>query len=562
MPRPKRTKLALSTSAASMRVGKPKQKNPRQLELSSTNSSDLVQNNSDDSEGLVTTKKVRADQRGGVSAQDSLMSGALAPGDPAPARGRRLGNRKKPLRLKIGRDADHDKAIEALKARRDAALAAEREGPLPVGSTLTERSPVRGRATVRAEEINPSAGVVTERIVQATPRMAPSVLEASNFKRRPRQPSLLRLIQAQANHQSEEEEDDLEDFQPDDESTPFLKSKSQSGLYISPSPPPVQSAQTSSSRKRKRTPLEVHVPMSQPVETILASSPSRSLTPEPEPGEEEIEAVHTILSSNPNPNPEPSLPFLRHQLTESPPLNLQSDTLAPPLSSSPAPSPRPKVAKSKPISGNPPSSASPPPSLRPAASRALKPLSTASLQNLLPRRRLRYNLPQYGDGFDLPDSSDLEINMSGLGEDEDELTVHAKVRVKGLNRDRRPKTGVRAAGTGKGKKKPQQEQRKEKEKENATGRKTYARPKASAASAVSDDNDENENHEAEDNSDSRLPPAPTTLAKAGRGGTKTGTKTATMSELNRLATKFREVDEWKLDIEDVTGSGSSQIDAR
>lgn len=568
MPRPKRTKLALSTSAAPMRVGNPKQKNPRQLELSSTISSDRVSNNSDDSEGLVTTKKIRADQGGAVSAQDSLMSGALAPGDPAPVRARPLGNRKKPLRLKIGRDADHDKAIEALKARRDAALATEREGPLPVGSTLTERSPVRGRTTVRAEEINPPAGVVTEKIVQATPRMAPSVLEASNFKRRPRQPSLLRVIQAQANHQSEEEEDDLEDFQPDDESTPFLKSKSQSGLYISPSPPPVQSDQTSSSRKRKRTPPEVHVPLSQPVKVIIASSPPRSLTPEPEPGEEEIEAVHAIPSSNPNPNPnpEPSLPFLRHQLTKSPPLILESDTLAPPLSSSPAPSPRPKVAKSKPISGNPPSSSSPPPSLRPAASGALEPLSTASLQNLLPRRRLRYNLPQYGDAFDLPGSSDLEINMSSLGEDEDELTVHAKVRVKGPNRDRRPETGVRVAGTGKGKKKKpqQQKQRKEKEKEIATGRKTYARPKAAAASAVSDDNDENENHddeeeEEEDNWDSRLPP----LAKAGRAGAKTGPKkTAMRSELNRLATKFREVDEWKLDIEDVTGSGSSQVDAR
>ncbi|MCJ1428584.1 hypothetical protein MMC29_006494 [Sticta canariensis] len=565
MPRSKRTKLALSTSAGPMRVGNPKQKNPRQLELSSTTSSDRVLNNSDDSEGLVTTNNIRADQRGGVSAQDSLMSGALAPGDLAPARARPLGKRKKPLRLKIGRDADHDKAIEALKARRDAALAAEREGHLPAGSTLTNRSPVRGRAIVRAEEVNPPAGVVTERIVQATPRMAPSVLEASNFKRRPRQPSLLRVIQAQANHQSEEEEDDLEDFQPDDESTPFLKSKSQSGLYISPSPPPVQSDQMSSSRKRKRTPPEVHVPMSQPVKVIIASSPSRSLTPEPEPAEEETEAVHAILPLNPNPNPEPSLPSLRDQPTESPSLILESDTLAPPLSSSPAPSPRPKVANSKPISGNPPSSASPPPSPRPAVSGALKPLSTASLQNLLPRRRLRYDLPRYGDAFDLPGSSDLEINMSDLGEDEDELTVHAKVRVKGRNRDRRPETGMRVAGTGKGKKKnpERQQQRKEKEKEIGTGRKTYARPKAAAASAVSDDNDENENHdEEEDNWDSRLPPAPTTLAKGGRGGAKTGTKTAMMSELNRLATKFRKVDEWKLDIEDVTGSGSSQVDAR
>lgn len=554
MPRPKRTKLALSTSAAPMRVTNSKQKNPRQLELSSTTSSDRVHNNSDDSEGLVTTRKVKADQGGRVSAQEATMSGALAPEDPAPARPRPLGGRKRLVRSKIGRDADHDKAIEALKARRDAASAAERGGPRPVESTFAEMSPVRGRAMIRAEEINPPAGAVAERIVQATPRMAPSVLEASNFKRRPRQPSLLRLVQAQANQQSEDQEDDSDDFQPDDESTPLLKSKSQSGLYISPSPPPVQSAHTSSSAKRKRTSPEVHVPMSQPVETVLASSPSRPLTSEPESEEEEEEEVHNIPSSNPHPNtdPEPSLPVIRHQPTNSPPPILDGDTLAPPLSSSPVPSPRPKFATSNSLSGNLPSSPSPPASRQPAASRAPKPLSTASLQNLLPRRRLRFDLPQHGDGFDLPNSSDLEIDISGLGEDEDELNVPAKMRVKGRNRDRRPETGM-------GTKKPQ---RQRKEKESATARKTYARQKAAAASAASDDNDDENDSEEEEDDDSRLAFASTSRAK-GRGGAKTGTGgIGTKSELKQLAIKFREVDEWKLDIEDMTGSGSSQKDAR
>lgn len=544
-----------------------KQKNPRQLELSSTTSSDRVHNNSDDSEGLVTTRKVKADQGGRVSAQEAIMSGALAPGDPAPARPRPLGRRKRLVRSKTGRDADHDKAIEALKARRDAASAAERGAPQPVESTCAEKSPVRGRAMVRAEEINPPAGVVTERIVQATPRMAPSVLEAANFKRRPRQPSLLRLVQAQAIQQNEDEEDDSDDFQPDDESTPLLKSKSQSGLYISPSPPPVQSAHTSSSGKRKRTSPEVHVPMSQPVKRVLASSPSRPLTSEPEsedeePESEEEEEVHNIASSNPNsnPDPEPSLPVIRHEPTKSPPPILDGDTLAPPLSSSPAPSPHPKLATSKSLNGNPPSSPSLPPSLQPAASRALKPLSTASLQNLLPRRRLRFDLSQHGDGFDLPNSSDVEIDISGLGEDEDELNVPAKMRVKGRNRDRRPETGIWAAGTAKGTKKPQ---RQRKEKESATARKTYVRHKAPAASAASDDNDDDENDSDEEDDDSRLALASTSRAKGRGGGAKTGTGgVGTKSELKRLAIKFREVDEWKLEIEDMTGSGSSPQDAR
>lgn len=556
MPRPKRTKLALSASAAPMRVANSKQKNARQLELSSTTSSDRVHNNSDDSEGLVTTRKVKAGSRGDVEAQATTMSGALAPGDPVLVRPKPLGGRKRPVLPKTGRDADHDRAIEALKARRDAALAAER-GLAPVEPKLAEKSPARGRATVRAEEKNPSAGVVTDRIVQATPRMAPSVLEASNFKRRHRQPSLLRVIQAQANRQSEDEDDDLDDFQPDDESMPFLKSKSQAGQYISPSPPPVQSAQTSSSRKRKHTSPEVNVPMSQPVDPVLASSPSRSLTPAPELDDEE-ESIHSIPSSNPNSNPEPSLPFLRHEPTKSAPQALDSDTLAPPLSSSPVPSPHPKTPKSKSIRGNPPSP-SPRPTLQPTASRALKPLSTVSLQNLLPRRRLRFNPAQHGDGFDLPDSSDLEIDTTGLGEDEDELTVHAKMRVKGRNRDRRPEKGAWAAETGKRKKK-MQPQRKEKETQNATARKTYSHHNPLAAAVSDDDDDENENPEEEDDVDSDVALASTARAKAGGGAKKEGNTTT--SELKRLARKFREVDEWTLDIEDVTGSGSSQKDAR
>ncbi len=33
-------------------------------------------------------------------------------------------------------------------------------------------------------------------------------------------------------------------------------------------------------------------------------------------------------------------------------------------------------------------------------------------------------------------------------------------------------------------------------------------------------------------------------------------------KLERMAMHFREVDEWELDVEEVTGEGSSQVDAR
>ena len=259
MPRSKRTRLTPSAPIASIRVGNPipKHKPPKQLELSTSASSDRVVNNSDDSDGLLTTKKTGTEGRGGSPMQEAMMRGALAVGETATSRSKSFATRRRPVPTKIRGNADQNKAIEALKARRDAALAAERgqnlqiQIPLskPSGSIATDKPLIRGRPSGNTTEIT---GTITgTESVQATPQMG------SNFKRRPRQPSLLRLIQAQVNPHSEDEEDDLEEFNPNDESTPFLKTKSQSRPDISPSSVP--STPTTSSLKRKRASPDNHV---------------------------------------------------------------------------------------------------------------------------------------------------------------------------------------------------------------------------------------------------------------------------------------------------------------
>lgn len=524
-----------------------KHKIPQQLELSASDSPVRVVNNSDDSDGLMTTKKTNLKQRAIASMQETVMRGALAVTDTGTPRSRTLAGRQRPGPTKIQRNPNQNKAVEALKARRDAALAAERGETFQIRIPLsypdsipTYKSPVRGQSSAKATEI-PEKLTGMEKNVQATPQMG------SNFKRRPRQPSLLRLIQAQANPQSEDEDDDLEDFHPDDESTPFIKQKSQAGLDVSPSS--VASSPTSSSLKRKRaspnTQAEVQVPMSQPIEPSTVISPaSSSLIPEPEP-----EELYNLPSSIPNSYPEPTLPLPRQQPRKTPPV-IYSDSVAPSRSSSPLPPPSIKIAKPRntrnkatsspaaaPLSSSPappaPISSPPLPAPGPTATGARKPLLTASLQNLLPRRHRRSPL-HLGDAFNVLSSSDVEIDTTAFAEDEDELSVHAKVRIRARNREK-PAIDTAKKKTRRGV--PTKKQPRGKDRLSTTG-KTYSNPRRVAAIV-------SENFDADDTNP--VPPSKAILAS---------------DELARLARKFREVDQWQLDIEDVTGSSSGQRDAR
>ena len=535
MPRPKRSKVAPSVP-----IKLPHQRVPqpavtasaaqKQRDLFSPASSGRITNASDDSDGLVVAKK------GGraminTTPQQYTMSGALAFEDIGTTRLKPPSGKTRAELTRIIREADHAQAMEEARARGAKAQVTATEEPEQIPSSIPTKP-----ASIRKNESNSSAReslahegaqVRVPIKAQETPRMQSSILGGAAFKKRPRQPSLLQMISSQNQTQIEpdHDDDDMYNFLPDDESTPLIKSLSQPPAQRSSS----SSVRTSGSRKRKQVTPELQVPASQSQSTLPRSSPSSAPL-------QSMELPDPYDLSAQEDQPQPTLP--RHRSTQTLQPQIQNELLAPPQSDSPAKPTKPAKAsrKTKPRSQQSTRKEAalvPSPLLsisthvspiRPAKT---KPLSTATLQNLLPRRRVRRK-PK-GD-YDMPSSSDVELDNTGLGEDEDELSFHA-IKV------RRKKSGMNVAKGA------------AKSKGGATKKipKTYARKSL----AISDDDDDISSAGEEGDEDvvvgKKKNPALDGKAKA---------------EMKRLADKFREVDEFTLDFEDMTGSSSQMKDAR
>ncbi|PVH82517.1 hypothetical protein DL98DRAFT_570471 [Cadophora sp. DSE1049] len=389
---------------------------------------------------------------------------------------------------------------------------------------------------------------------RGTPANVGSAMKIGTFKRREREPSILRTAQKARQEEPLDYDDDEDDFNPDDESTPLNLSKTRNMTSSSGGP------SSSSSRKRKLSAIQV--PRSSPSlpstrvdeadETAPATNPVRD-----EQGEEEEEAVE------PSPRLMPSIEA-RSDTPE--PL---SETMAPPQSSSPLPSspelpPRTRRAPSRgrrPLRGRTPpprtqdSPISSPPSLthspnRPVHATARKPqrqapppstFSTAQLQALLPRRRQRATAR---DPFDVPSSGD-EVDVSGLASDDDELShlnVQARSRRHTIIRARTPaplKRGGKANRSGP-------------ELNDSTVKRTYG----SRANAVSD-----KENTVEVDPDDSLAPIPDDEAHDDPENSQE-LEERVGKELKRAAKKFQEVDKWELEFEEVTASSSSPRDGR
>ena len=552
MPRPKRTKVAPSEPA--VHVAKPTISTTTEPQ-ESQDSSERAITTSDDSEGLITKNPTGVNRRG-VARQEVTMSGALGSEDVAAARLKPPRARKRAALSRIAREGDHARAIEALKARRDAALAAER---LAKEHGVAVMIGAREAATRQPAVVTNTTSVSVSKLAPANQASAPPRRESSvlaDFKRRPRQPSLLQMVQAQHKQPEAEDsgdDDSLNDFQPDDESTPFMKSKSQLvNGQSTPSASAPSLLQSRSSRKRKlgSPEPEIQVPASQPSPSQPSSPPLHTQTAEANPFD--IPADEDAR--------EPSLPLVRSTQLSS---QRDQSNLAPPQSSSPPPEPlplsrnnrsraplkksqhqRPTLPKMK-LATKPQFEHSPPPSpmssisshpspIRSPQKAPLKPLTTASLQNLLPRRHIRPR-DKEATAFDIPSSSDVE-----LSEDQDELSFHnpRKPKAKKSAATPKPKAGKTVT-------KPT----------NGRVSNTYGKKKVVEVS-------DNESSEGEAMSGGE--------GEAAIGGRKKGggvygqRSTAAKEEMRRLAQKFREVDDWALEIEDVTPhSGSSQmVDAR
>ena len=535
MPRPKRSKV---TSVLIQHVPRPAPiTSPAQKkDVFSPPSSGRVTNGSGDRDGLVISK-TRNTGKSTPMAQMYAMSGALAAEDMGSTRSKPPSAQTRATLSRIVREADHAKAKEEKKAKiisRGAPIEELDEVPSSIPTRAAEsRRPSSSRLGQSSAQQIIRAGSGMR--VQETPRLhSSSMLGGATFKKRPRQPSLLRMAQSQKNTSDELDDHDMYDFMPDDESTPIINALSHTNAQsTSPS-----SHQAPGSRKRKMRSPEVQVPVSQSIDIRS----SVAAVPSPPDRHEE---------SSEDDQPQPLLPPPRSTQTPSP--EIFSDTLAPPQSSSsPLPKSKPQNPRKKPVkapskpkprSTKPPhkkfSSAPSPLSsastqISPVRPAALKPLTTATLQNLLPRRRARRR-PK-GD-YDVPSSSDVELDNIALGEDEDELSFNATTKM----RRKRP-TLVSQRG-------------RPKAKETVTGAKGKRIADTYIRKSIVVSNDENESES--DNG----------AGNGGRYGSRARSNEPALDskakeEMRRLAEKFREVDEYTLDFEDMTASSDKMKDAR
>lgn len=531
MPRPKRSKVAPSAPITFPHLAKSAVASAAQKQkaLFSPASSGRVTTTSDDSDGLVVSKKTEARGRG-IKTQEYMMSGALAPEDIGPTRLKPPSNQTRAALSKIAREADHARIVAERKARQDGAQGDAAIEPDQIPSSLPMQPvPVSkpSLSGIDGSSATKSAQMGLGSRTGATPRPNPSMLGAT-FKKRARQPSLLQMLHTQNDTSDDLDEDELDDFRPDDESTPMVKSMLSSNAQHTSS----SSRQTSGSRKRKLATPEIQVPASQSLGP--PSSPPSVPT-------QEQEDLYDI-SIEEEGRPEPTLPQPRSAQT--PQRQIDSDTLAPPRSSSPEKPkarkirPRPTKAAARPHqprrkqfspAPSPLSSAST--NVSPVKPIPLKPLTTATLQNLLPRRRAR---PKPRGEYDVPSSSDVELDTTALREDEDELSFHAAAKMR--------------------RKKPKKRDGKGKEAPGKRASKTYTKKTGAASDVENDDGDDDDADGAEEGGGDGV--------SGGRSKTPAidgGAKDA----MKRLAEKFREVDEYTLEFEDMTGNSSSQMkDAR
>lgn len=385
---------------------------------------------------------------------------------------------------------------------------------------------------------------------KGTPVHTGSIFNLGNFRRRARQPSILGTAQKDRQPRPEYDEDE-DDFNPEDESTPLNLSKTRD-----------VASSSSASNPRKRKLSAVQVPRSSP----------------PLPSDGEMEPLETISTSG-SPNNEAEedkpqsseaaqLPSIEAEVNNAEPM---SETMAPPLSSSSSPEPAsyraaqrlraereaprgrrrlrdttpPPVAQDSPISSPPSLTHSPnfptekeAPKAK-AQRQALPPstFSTAQLQALLPRRRRRRG-PR--DPFDIA-SSDDEIDVSGLASDDDELT-HSTIRAAPSRRSVIPP--ILPSG-----KAP----RKSKVTPKPGAKQTYG---SRTAPTISDK--ENEEMDPDDS----LAPLPDDGDANGSSENSQELEKRLGKELKRAARKFEEVDKWELEFEECTASSSSPKDAR
>ncbi|KAE8131416.1 hypothetical protein BDV38DRAFT_275971 [Aspergillus pseudotamarii] len=370
--------------------------------------------------------------------------------------------------------------------------------------------------------------------IPGTPAFESSIL--SNFRRRPRQASILQMMQAEDGSSDLDDDDFLGGLSPEDESTPLNLPRGKSLLIrqaVSPSPSQPSLPSSVESRKRKRSIEECQVHQSRPAV-----------------------AENTRREESPHTGNEDSLKLTQPLRS----LETFSQTMAPPLSSSPISSP---VLPASTLDSARPLNFTKGTKVHPDASNEATTIPTATLQDrLLPRRRQRYRERERRNvvGLEFPGGSS-EDDASAGEQDNDELNHShrrrrvAKLKLKPYSKSRRgveQKAGI-VVNKGNGLKNsagitkalnpvP----------ENHHETRPFTRPHAQKVTG--------EENQLTDMSSPLSPPPDSDALESVSLSELPPPVDFLSEELRRQAKKFAEVDEWEMEFEDVPGSQGSALE--
>lgn len=441
-----------------------------------------------------------------------------------------------------------------------------------------------------------------------TPAVESSILALKNFKRRPRQPSMLQMVQQRTasarpsgvHHASSEldafdlsnAEDDVEEFEPEAEGTPFHVAK-QVRTVRSSSKPVTGTISNPISATKKRKPGDAELSSPSALEALRSKrrkSAVGELHEDPLVSFREAASVPTmsqqglrgssvrvtaelqVADSQPvsTPPTEPSSgrrSNFRDEDLAIPSTEQAEDidqaeaadagetefdvtgTMADPLSSSPPPPLSPVVTQRTDIMAGPLTQITPPRPQRDKRAKQSKkpaPMTTATLQSLLPKRRQpfkprkrksEYEFDLASDGDENPlDSYDLEENEDELG---GKLRRQTKSNVK--NKDKRKtttsgKTTARQSKNTQNRKSPVAPPRQSTS--TSKNAKTYSR---GITSDKENNNADDDFSELSENDDSALPDTSISMCEA-----------AQSKELEAAKKKFAKIDEWDMEFESMS----------
>ncbi|KAL2005274.1 hypothetical protein VTN00DRAFT_2484 [Thermoascus crustaceus] len=496
-----------------------------------------VNSNSDDSDGLVTA--VHGRRNSGTARREVFMSGGLGKGDTKNAHKTNQTNMRdasSPLRTTGSKEMQRGRSQTPVSKSHEQAI---ESSPMTESVATGSRPPTRARGYSSTLSLAGRKGDMSSR-VPGTPAFESSML--SNFRRRPRQPSILQMMQADGSSDLDDDDDFLGSLSPEDESTPLnlaRKSLISKPLATSPSTPSLPSS--GSSRKRKRTPEEVQVPQSPP--GFVEDSPKAASVPGSD--KDEASASHEELPAAPV-DPEAF-----------------SQTMALPLSSSPVSTLHEIVEVPRQV-GSRSAKERVEKSTVEADEKAVDPrvqLSTAALQEkFLPRRRRQHR--NRGTDFDFP-SDDSEVDSVRSDDDELSYLPSRRSRRRALGESKgASNTKVKSKRTGR-------DGRKNTHGTN-TGTSTATASSAAKTSKVSEPRDrityssryrrdperDKENQLSDTSSSLSSPPASEELASDPETPTSKPLGRFLSKELEFQAKKFAEIDKWQMEFEDVMVSGS------